>query len=77
MKVISFLTLIRSLISDDWQVGIGGVLSQDGHPVAYFREKLNDFHKKLSPYDMEFYGVVQTVGHSHHYCDRKGICAIL
>lgn len=77
MNVISFLTFTRSLMSDDWQIGIGGVLRQDGHPAAYFRKNKKDFHKKFSPYDMEFYGVVQTIRHWHHYFDWKGICAIL
>ena len=31
---------------DASQVGVGGVLSQDGHLVAYFSEKLNDSRKK-------------------------------
>ena len=35
-------------------VGIGGVLSQKGHPIAFFSEKLNDAKLKYSTYDKEF-----------------------
>ena len=34
-------------------VGIGGILSQDYHPIAYFSEKLNEAKKKYSTYDKE------------------------
>ena len=37
---------------------IGGVLSQENHPVIYFSEKLNDARKRYSTYDKEFYAVV-------------------
>ena len=37
-------------------VGIGGVLSQGGHAIAYFSEKLNEAKwKKYSKYEREFY----------------------
>lgn len=42
-------------------VGIGGVLSQEGHPIAYFSEKLNDAKLKYSTYDKEFYAILQTL----------------
>ncbi|XP_022853628.1 uncharacterized protein LOC111375074 [Olea europaea var. sylvestris] len=40
-------------------VGIGGVLSQESHPIAYFNEKLNDAKQRYSTYNKELYIVVQ------------------
>ena len=39
-------------------LAIGGVLSQENHPVAYFSEKLNDARPT---YDKKFYAVVQAL----------------
>lgn len=47
-------------------VGIGGVLRQ-GHPVAYFCEKLNEAKQKYSPYDKDFYAIVQSLRYWQHY----------
>lgn len=43
---------------DDNGEAIGGVLSQEDKPIAYFSEKLNDSKRKYSSYDKEFYAVV-------------------
>ena len=37
------------------------VLSQEGKPIAYFSEKLNDIKKKYPVYDQEFYAIVQAL----------------
>ncbi|KAL5800190.1 hypothetical protein ACOSQ4_033074 [Xanthoceras sorbifolium] len=52
---------------DTSHVGIGGVLSEKGHPIAFFSQKLNDARRKYSTYDIEFYALVQTLKHRHSY----------
>ena len=52
-------------------VGIGGVLSQEGHPIEYFSEKLNDVRLRYSTYDREFYAVIQALKHWRHYLLHK------
>ena len=37
---------------------IGVVLSQEGKPIAYFSENLNDEKNKYHVYDQEFYAIV-------------------
>jgi hypothetical protein len=46
---------------------IGGVLSQEEKPVAYFSEKLNEAKQKYSTYDKEFYAVIQALRKWRHY----------
>ena len=48
-------------------VDIGGVLSQEGHPIAYFSENLNEAKQKYSTYDEEFYAMVQAIRYWHCY----------
>ncbi|KAE8672957.1 putative Quercetin 3-O-methyltransferase 1 [Hibiscus syriacus] len=52
-------------------VGIGGVLSQAGRPVAFFSEKLSGSKKNYSTYDLEFYTIVQSLTHWRHYLVQK------
>ena len=50
---------------------IGGVLSQEDRPIAYFSKKLNDTKRKYSSYDKEFYAVVQALNKWRHYLMSK------
>jgi hypothetical protein len=55
-------------------VGIGGVLSQEGRPIAFFSEKLSGSKKNYSTYDLEFYAIVQSLKHWRHYLISVECC---
>ena len=40
---------------------IGDVLSQEGKPIAFFSEKLNDAKREYYVYDQDFYAIVQAL----------------
>ena len=47
---------------------IGGVLSQESHPIAYFSEKLNDSRRvRFSTYEEEFYALIRCLEHWRYY----------
>jgi hypothetical protein len=48
-------------------VGIGGVLMQEGRPIAYFSEKLSGPTLNCSVYDKELYALVRSLETWHHY----------
>ena len=48
-------------------VGIGVMLLQEGHPIAYFSEKLKGSHINYSTYDKELYALVRTLQTWQHY----------
>lgn len=43
--------------------GIGAVLCQEGHPIAFFSEKLNNGKLRYSTYDKELYAIVRALQH--------------
>lgn len=47
--------------------GIGGVLMQEGRPIAYFSEKLNQTHLNYPTYDKELYAIVRCLEHWQHF----------
>lgn len=50
---------------------IGAMLSQEGKPIDFFSEKLNEAKKKYSSYDLELYAMVQALKKWRHYLLSK------
>jgi hypothetical protein len=48
-------------------IGIGGVLMQQGKPIAYFSEKLGGAQLNYSVYDKELYALVRALETWQHY----------
>jgi hypothetical protein len=53
------------------QDGIGAVLMQRGHPVAFLSKALGEKHKNLSIYEKEFLALIMAVERWRHYLQRQ------
>jgi len=59
---------------DASNICIGVVLLQEGHPIAYFSEKLKGSHINYSIYDKQLYALVRALQNWQHYLFSIGIC---
>jgi len=56
---------------DASNISIGVVLLQEGHPIAYFSEKLKGSHLNYSTYEKELYAFVRALQNWQHYLFPK------
>ena len=56
--------------TDACATGIGAVLLQEGHPVAYYSKALSVNNKKLSIYEKEFLAIMMAVDRWRQYLSR-------
>jgi len=52
-------------------VGICAILLQEGHPIAYFSEKINGPSRNYPTYDKELYALVRALHTWEHYLVTK------
>jgi len=56
---------------DASNIGIEAILLQEGHPIAYFSEKLKGSHLNYSTYNKELYALVKALQNWQHYLFPK------
>ncbi|XP_073358167.1 uncharacterized protein [Aegilops tauschii subsp. strangulata] len=60
-----------SIETDACDTGVGAVLVQDGHPIAYLRKALGVRNQRLSIYEKEFLAVIMAVDKWQAYLQRN------
>lgn len=58
--------------TDASNAGVGVVLTQASHPIAYLSKALGPKVKRLSTYEKEFFAIIMAMDHRCHYLQLKG-----
>ena len=56
--------------TDACDMGIGAVLMQSGHPIAYYSKALGPVNQKLSIYEKEFLAIIMALDKWRSYLHR-------
>ncbi|MCG8525033.1 MAG: hypothetical protein MI748_01545, partial [Opitutales bacterium] len=56
-----------TIMSDASDTGVGGVLMQEGHPIAYISRRLNEAETRYSTYEKETLAVIYCLKSWRHY----------
>jgi hypothetical protein len=59
-----------SVETDACDSGVGAVLTQRGHPIAYMSKALGILNRKLSIYEKEFLGIIMAIDKWRQYLQR-------
>jgi hypothetical protein len=59
--------------TDACDFGVGAVLMQNGHPIAYMSKTLGVMNKKLSIYEKEFFIVLMAVEQLRQYLQHGSL----
>lgn len=55
------------LETDASGIGVGAVLGQQGHPIAYFSKTLSPIMQKQSTYKRELLAIIEALAKFRHY----------
>jgi len=58
-------------------IGVGAVLSQRGHPIAFYSQKLCPRMQKASTYHREIYAITEAVGKWRQYLLRQHFTIVI
>ena len=68
-SILAILNFSKPFVleADVLGTGIGAVLSQDNHPIAFFSKKTSPLMQKQSAYAREMYAITQAMAKFRHY----------
>jgi hypothetical protein len=69
--VLPFFNIPFEIETDAYDKGVGAILTQNGHPVAFFSKALSVANKKLSTYEKEFLAVLMSIDKWRPYLLKK------
>lgn len=66
LQLLDF-SIIFVVECDALAAGVGEVLHQNNHPIAFFSRKLTTLHQRLASYEQELIGLSQAIPHWRHF----------